>query len=240
MSAAGAPVLELDRIDTFRGAAHVLRSVSLRVGPAEAVCLVGRNGAGKTTTLESAIGLLSVRSGRIALRGRDVTRKPAHERARLGVGYAPEDAGIFPDLSVAENLQIGRWLAPGGAEARAVDERILALFPEIEALTARRGLNLSGGQKKMVAIARAMALSPAVLLLDEPFEGLAPVVVTRFIEAARKIKAMGISLLIAESNVTNAARVADRLYAIDRGEILFEGEPRQALDNPDVMKTLRG
>jgi branched-chain amino acid transport system ATP-binding protein len=240
MSAAGAPVLELDRIDTFRGAAHVLRSVSLRVGPAEAVCLVGRNGAGKTTTLESAIGLLSVRSGRIALRGTDVTRKPAHERARLGVGYAPEDAGIFPDLSVAENLQIGRWLAPGGAEARAVDERILALFPEIEALTARRGLNLSGGQKKMVAIARAMALSPAVLLLDEPFEGLAPVVVTRFIEAARKIKAMGISLLIAESNVTNAARVADRLYAIDRGEILFEGEPRQALDNPDVMKTLRG
>ena len=240
MSAADAPVLELDRIDTFRGAAHVLRAVSLRVGPAEAVCLVGRNGAGKTTTLESAIGLLGVRSGRIALRGADVTRKPAYERARLGVGYAPEDAGIFPDLSVAENLQIGRWLAPGGTEAKALDERILALFPEIEALTARRGLNLSGGQKKMVAIARAMALSPAVLLLDEPFEGLAPVVVTRFIEAARKIKAMGISLLIAESNVTNAARVADRLYAIDRGEILFEGEPRQALDNADVMKTLRG
>ena len=240
MSAAGAPVLELDRIDTFRGAAHVLRAVSLRVGPAEAVCLVGRNGAGKTTTLESAIGLLGVRSGRIALRGADVTRKPAHERARLGVGYAPEDAGIFPDLSVAENLQIGRWLAPDGTETKALDERILTLFPEIAALTARRGLNLSGGQKKMVAIARAMALSPAVLLLDEPFEGLAPVVVTRFIEAARKIKAMGISLLIAESNVTNAARVADRLYAIDRGEILFEGQPRQALDNVDVMKTLRG
>jgi branched-chain amino acid transport system ATP-binding protein len=240
MSAAGPPVLELDRIDTFRGAAHVLRAVSLRVGPAEAVCLVGRNGAGKTTTLESAIGLLGVRSGRIVLRGADVTRKAAYERARLGVGYAPEDAGIFPDLTVAENLQIGRWLAPGGTETTALDERILALFPEIEALTARRGLNLSGGQKKMVAIARAMALSPAVLLLDEPFEGLAPVVVTRFIEAARKIKAMGISLLIAESNVTNAARVADRLYAIDRGEILFEGEPRQALDNADVMKTLRG
>jgi branched-chain amino acid transport system ATP-binding protein len=236
----GAPVLELDRIDTFRGAAHVLRAVSLRVGPAEAVCLVGRNGAGKTTTLESAIGLLGVRAGHIALRGADVTRKAAHERARLGVGYAPEDAGIFPDLTVEENLQIGRWLAPGGTEAAALDERILALFPELEALTARRGLNLSGGQKKMVAIARAMALSPAVLLLDEPFEGLAPVVVTRFIEAARKIKAMGISLLIAESNVTNAARVADRLYAIDRGEILFEGEPRQALDNADVMRTLRG
>jgi len=234
------PVLQLDRIDTFRGAAHVLRAVSLSVGPAEAVCLVGRNGAGKTTTLESAIGLLGVRGGRIAFRGRDVTRLAAHERARLGIGYAPEDAGIFPDLSVEENLQIGRWLAPDGPDATAADQRILGLFPEIEALTARRGLNLSGGQKKMVAIARAMALSPSVLLLDEPFEGLAPVVVTRFIEAARRIKAMGISLLIAESNVTNAARVADRLYAIDRGEILFEGEPRRALDNADVMKTLRG
>ncbi|HEU4368159.1 MAG TPA: ABC transporter ATP-binding protein [Methylomirabilota bacterium] len=240
MSLPGAPLLELNRIDTFRGAAHVLRGVSLKVGPAEAVCLVGRNGAGKTTTLESAIGLLAVRAGRVAFRGADVTRRPAHERARLGIGYAPEDAGIFPDLSVEENLQIGRWLAPTGPDARAVDERILALFPEIAALTARRGLNLSGGQKKMVAIARAMALAPAVLLLDEPFEGLAPVVVTRFIDAARRIKEMGISLLIAESNVTNAARVADRLYAIDRGEILFEGEPRRALENVDVMKTLRG
>jgi branched-chain amino acid transport system ATP-binding protein len=240
MSTPAAPVLELDRIDTFRGAAHVLRAVSLRVGAAQAVCLVGRNGAGKTTTLESAIGLLGVRAGRVVLQGTDVTRRAAHERARLGVGYAPEDAGIFPDLSVAENLQIGRWLAPGAGDAAGLDERILGLFPELEGLMARRGLNLSGGQKKMVAIARAMALSPAVLLLDEPFEGLAPVVVTRFIEAAKKIKAMGVSLLIAESNVTNAARVADRLYAIDRGEILFEGEPRQALDNADVMKILRG
>ncbi len=240
MSAAGPPVLELDRIDTFRGAAHVLRAVSLRVGPAEAVCLVGRNGAGKTTTLESAIGLLNVRSGRIALRGADVTRKPAHERARLGVGYAPEDAGIVPDLSVAENLQIGRWLAPGGTEAKALDERILALFPEIEALTGRRGLNLSGGQKKMVAIARALTLSPSILLLDEPFEGLAPVVVGRFIDAARRIKDMGVSLLIAESNLATASRIADRLYAIDRGEIIFQGDPGAAMANEEVMRTLRG
>jgi ABC-type branched-subunit amino acid transport system ATPase component len=240
MSVAAPPILELERVNTFRGAAQVLRGVSLRVGAAEAVCLVGRNGAGKTTTLESAIGLLGTRGGRIAFRGRDVTRLAAHQRARLGIGYAPEDAGIFPDLTVEENLQIGRWLAPDGPDARTVDARILALFPEIEALTARRGLNLSGGQKKIVAIARAMALSPSVLLLDEPFEGLAPVVVTRFIDAARRIKDMGISLLIAESNVTNAARVADRLYAIDRGEIIFEGAPRRALDDAGVMKTLRG
>jgi branched-chain amino acid transport system ATP-binding protein len=235
-------MLELDRINTHRGPAHVLRSVSLRVGDAEVVCLVGRNGAGKTTTLESAMGLLSPRSGRITLKGRDITRLAAYERARLGMGYAPEDCGIFPDLSVAENLLIGRWLAAAGRaqEAEAAEQRIHTLFPEIAGLTSRRGLNLSGGQKKMVAIARAMALAPSVLLLDEPLEGLAPVVVTRFVEAAKAIRGMGISLLIAESNVANAARLADRLYAIDRGEIIFEGGPRQALDNEDVMKTIRG
>ena len=242
MTAPGA-LLELAQVNTFRGAAHVLRAVSLRVAEAEVVCLVGRNGAGKTTTLESAMGLLPTRSGAVTFRGRDITRLPPHERAKLGVGFAPEDCGIFPDLTVAENLEIGRWLASRaghGAGASEVDRRIVALFPEIESFLSRRGLNLSGGQKKMVAIARAMALAPSVLLLDEPFEGLAPLVVTRLIEAAKRIKAMGISLLIAESNVTNAARVADRLYAIDRGEILFTGAPHDALANEEVMKTLRG
>lgn len=231
-------LLDLEAIHTYRGAAHVLRALSLRVGEGETVCLVGRNGAGKTTTLESAMGLLPVRAGTVRFRSRDITRRPPHERARLGIGYAPEDCGIFPDLTVGENLQIGRWLAEDkGAVGEAGGP---AIFPEIEQLTTRRGLNLSGGQKKMLAITRAMALAPSVLLLDEPFEGLAPLVVTRFIEAARRIKAMGVSLLIAESNVTNAARVADRLYAIDRGEILFEGDPRAALDNTEVMRILRG
>jgi branched-chain amino acid transport system ATP-binding protein len=127
--------------------------------------------------------------------------------------------------------------SPAGGEAEA---RILALFPEVQGFMGRPGLNLSGGQKKMVAITRAMLLSPAVLLLDEPFEGLAPVVVSRFIDAVKQIKAMGISLLIAESNLTTAARVADRLYAIDRGEILFEGNPRSAFANEEVMRTIRG
>jgi branched-chain amino acid transport system ATP-binding protein len=242
MSAAAA-LLELAQVNTVRGAAHVLRAISLRVMEAEVVCLVGRNGAGKTTTLESAMGLLPTRSGTVSLRGRDITRLPVHERAKVGIGFAPEDCGIFPDLTVAENLEIARWLgtrAGHGAEAGEVDRRITELFPEIEGFLSRRGLNLSGGQKKMVAIARAMALAPSILLLDEPFEGLAPVVVTRLIDAAKRIKAMGISLLIAESNVTNATRVADRLYAIDRGEILFTGAPRDALANEEVMRTLRG
>jgi branched-chain amino acid transport system ATP-binding protein len=238
-------MLELAGICTYRGPAQVLRDVSLVVHEGEAVCLVGRNGAGKTTTIDSTMGLLAVRSGRIALRGSDITRLAPHERARRGIGYAPEDAGIVPDLTVAENFRIGQSLArpargrrsAAGAEA---DERILAIFPEVRAFTQRRGLHLSGGQKKMVAIARAMTLAPAILLLDEPFEGLAPVVVSRLIEAVTRIKGMGISVLIAESNLVNAMRVADRLYAIDRGEIIFEGAPRAAFENAEVMKTIRG
>jgi branched-chain amino acid transport system ATP-binding protein len=237
-------MLELDGIHTYRGAAHILQGVSLRVEAGEAVCLVGRNGAGKTTTIESAMGLLPVRAGRVLFRDRDLTRLPTHERARLGIGYAPEDAGIFPDLTVAENFQISQALAtrPHGARIAAgeVDERVFELFPEVRQFLDRRGLNLSGGQKKMVAIARALTLSPSILLLDEPFEGLAPVVVSRFIEAARRIKEMGISLLIAESNLATASRIADRLYAIDRGEIIFRGDPGAAGADEEVMRTLRG
>ena len=239
-------MLALEQVNTYRGTAHILRGVSLNVKEGEAVCLVGRNGAGKTTTMESIMGLLPVRSGKIALQGRDITRLPPHARAQLGIGYAPDDCGIFPELTVAENLQIGQWLAraSGGRASSSssgdIQERIFAVFPEVREFTTRRGLNLSGGQKKMTAIARAMALSPAILLLDEAFEGLAPVVVNRFIEAVKKIKGMGISVLIAESNLMTATRVADRLYAIDRGEIIFEGDPQSALRNEGVMKTIRG
>jgi len=240
-------MLELERLNVFRGPAQVLRNLSMRVGDRESVCLVGRNGAGKTTTIDSTMGLLPVKSGRVLFGGKDITRLPTHQRALAGIGYSPEDAGIFPDLTVAENFRISQSLARAAGKASApvsetngIDERVLKLFHEIGSFTGRRGLFLSGGQKKMVAIGRAMTLSPSILLLDEPFEGLAPVVVTRFIDAVKQIKGMGISLLIAESNLMTASRVADRLYAIDRGEIIFEGEPRRAFENPDVMKTLRG
>jgi len=239
-------MLEIERINTFRGPAHVLNGVSLTVRDAESVVLVGRNGAGKTTTIDSIMGLLPVRSGTITFNGQDMSRLPTHARALAGIGYAPEDAGIFPDLTVAENFLISQSLARAAGKTAptagdgGIDERALTLFPEVRAFTKRRGLFLSGGQKKMVAIARAMTLSPTILLLDEPFEGLAPVVVTRFIEAVTQIKAMGVSLLIAESNLITASRVADRLYAIDRGEIIFEGPPARAFENREVMKTIRG
>ena len=239
-------MLDIERIEAYRGPVQVLRGVSLRVDGGESIALVGRNGAGKTTTIETIMGLLPARAGAISFRGSEITRLPAYQRALLGIGYAPEDAGIFPELSVAENFHICEWLARppksgnGSPEAGGIEERIFGVFPEVKALLTRTGQHLSGGQKKMVAVARAMALSPSILLLDEPFEGLAPVVVTRFIEAVKKIKEMGISLLIAESNLMTAIRIADRLYAIDRGEIIFAGTPQEAVKNEDVMRTLRG
>jgi branched-chain amino acid transport system ATP-binding protein len=239
-------LLEVDDINTYRGPAHILRGVSINVDTDEVVALVGRNGAGRTTIIESITGLLPVRSGRIRFRQEEITSLPPHRRAKRGIGYAPEDSGIFPELTVAENMMISRWLSAktrrgavtdgdGDAEAGA-----FRVFPEVRPLLGRQGLNLSGGQKKMVAIARAMALAPYLLILDEAFEGLAPAVVKRFREAVMTIKAMGISLLIAESNLVSAATIADRLYVVDRGEILFSGTSQQALADEEVMRALRG
>jgi branched-chain amino acid transport system ATP-binding protein len=239
-------LLEVDNINTYRGPAHILRGVSINVDTDEVVALVGRNGAGRTTIIESITGLLPVRSGRIRFRDEEITSLPAHRRAKRGIGYAPENSGIFPELTVAENLMISRWLAAKtGRKAAAGSDgdtqaEALRVFPEVRPLLSRQGLNLSGGQKKMVAIARAMALAPYLLILDEAFEGLAPAVVKRFREAVMTIKAMGISLLIAESNLVSAAAIADRLYVVDRGEILFTGTPQQALADEEVMRALRG
>jgi branched-chain amino acid transport system ATP-binding protein len=233
-------LLEVDNINTYRGAAHVLRDVSFNVGENEVVSLLGRNGAGRTTIIESILGLLSVRSGHIRFRGEDITGLPTHRRAKRGIGYAPENAGIFPDLTVAENLMISRWLSEKGGGGADAESKALTVFPEVRQFMTRQGLNLSGGQKKMVSIARAMALAPSLMILDEAFEGLAPVVVKRFRDAVMTIKAMGISLLIAESNLVSAAAIADRLYVIDRGEIIFHGTPAEALANEKVMQVLRG
>ena len=239
-------LLEVDDINTYRGPAHVLRGVSIAVDTDEVVALVGRNGAGRTTIIESITGLLPVRSGQIRFRDEEITSLPPHRRAKRGIGYAPENSGIFPELTVAENLMISHWLSAKTGRVAAPNSEgdteagAFRVFPEVRPLLARQGLNLSGGQKKMVAIARAMALAPYLLILDEAFEGLAPAVVKRFREAVMTIKAMGISLLIAESNLVSAAAIADRLYVVDRGEILFSGTPRQALADEEVMRALRG
>ena len=232
-------LLELDGITTYRGQAQILRGVSLAVNKDEVVCLVGRNGAGRTTIIESIMGLLPIRSGTIRFRDADITRLPPHKRAKCGIGYAPEDTGIFPELTVAENLMISRWLSKT-AEGDETEARVFTVFPEVKLLRPRQGMNLSGGQKKMVAIARALALAPYLLILDEAFEGLAPAVVKRFRDAVTMIKGMGIAILIAESNLASAAAIADRLYVVERGEIIFPGVPAEAMADAAVMRTLRG
>lgn len=238
-------MLTVTDLHTFRGTAHVLRGVSLTVPDATIVCLVGRNGAGKTTTMDSIMGILPIKAGTVTFKGQEISRLGPHMRARLGIGYAPDDCGIFPELTVAESLAIGFWMAGtstrrNGESAENREEFIYELFPELRKLLRRRCLYLSGGEKKMMAIGRAMAPGSSVLLLDEAFEGLAPVVVNRFADAVKRIKEMGISLLIAESNVMTATLVADKLYVIDRGEIIFEGGSQEVFTNDEVMKTIRG
>ena len=237
-------LLEVDNINVFRGPAHILHGVSISVAENEVVSLVGRNGAGRTTIIESIIGLLSVRSGRITFRGRDITGLPPHKRVKCGIGYAPENSAIFPDLTVAENLILSRWVSETMTHdtfaSVDIEAQALKVFPEIHHLLGRQGLNLSGGQKKMVSIARAMALGPTLMILDEAFEGLAPNVVMRFRDAVMTIKGFGISILIAESSLTSASAIADRLYAIERGEVIFHGTPKDAMANEQVRRTLRG
>jgi branched-chain amino acid transport system ATP-binding protein len=234
-------MLELKDIHVHRGAVHVLNGVSINVVKGEVVCLVGRNGAGKTTIAETVIGYLPIRAGQVLLHDEEITDLAPFQRARRGIGYAPDYAGIFADLTVAENLMISELaLAASGRSRDAVEAHILAIFPEIREFAHRPGRNLSGGQKKMVAIARSMALAPSLLLLDEAFEGLAPVVVSRFSDAVAKIKQMGVAVLMAESHLAAAARVADRIYAIDRGEIIFHGTAKDFRQNTEVLKIISG
>ena len=238
-------MLALRSIDVFRGANHVLRNLSLDVNEAEVVCLVGRNGAGKTTTLETIMGFLEPRSGQIEFGSNRLDGTPTHRRAERGIGYSPDDCGIFSKLSVGENLKMSMWLGDKVAKRKGKDhldiqDAALEIFPEIVDLLQRPGLHLSGGQRKMVAIARALMLSPKLLLLDEAFEGLSPMVVSRFTDAVVKIKALGISILMAESQFGPATLIADRLFILDRGEKIFDGDPAAAAADDGVLRALRG
>ena len=234
-------LLEVNRINVNIGPVQVLRNLSINIDKGETISLVGRNGAGKTSTIKSIIGLYQVKSGKIIFDGRDITPIPPHIRAtKLGIGYSPEDSRVFPDLTVEENIKLGIWLAKRTTEEKEIEEIVFSIFPEIKKLWKRKGLYCSGGEKKMVSIARALALKPKLLLLDEAFEGLAPIVVDRFMKAVNQIKEMGISILVAESNVNNAARVGERLYAIDRGEIIYEGDPQRIFQDQALLNTIRG
>jgi branched-chain amino acid transport system ATP-binding protein len=219
---------------------EILRRVTIDVGPGELVCLVGRNGAGKSTTFRTIMGQFSARSGSIHFAGRDIGGLRPFEVARLGIGFAPEESEVFGDLTVAENIYLPIWTRAterGGAEREALAYRV---FPNLERYRARGGQQLSGGERKMVSIARALALDPKLLLLDEPTEGLSPTIVPSIVEGIASIRELGHAVLIAESNLNHVPDFADRLYVIERGEIIFSGTPSEARSNAAVTSAEQG
>jgi branched-chain amino acid transport system ATP-binding protein len=220
-------MLEVTDLDAYYGLSHILFGVSLRADRGEVVALLGRNGAGKTTTLKAIMGLVPPARGRVIFRDEDLAGKPPHVICRKGIGFVPEDRRIFPDLTVWENLEVGRRVE-GNGEDRWSAERAFELFPALKELARRRGDSLSGGEQQMLAIARTLMGNPALLLLDEPSEGLAPLVVQTMAEHILGLKQEGITILLSEQNLHFATRVSDRAYILEKGRIQYEG-PMAAL-----------
>ncbi len=211
-------MLEVERINVSIDKVRVLRNVSFNVGSEEVVCLVGPNGAGKTTTIRSVMGILPLDSGRIVFQGMDISDLRAHERFRMGICYAPEDRRLYPEFTVLDNILFPARIL--GLDEEETLQRVFRIFPELKEQTHRLAATLSGGQQKMVAVARAIAANPRLLLLDEPLEGLAPVVRSRLASGIAELREEGISILMAESNATHVRRIVDRIYNIKRGEIV--------------------
>jgi branched-chain amino acid transport system ATP-binding protein len=218
---------------------RILRGVSLGVAAGQLVCLVGRNGAGKTTTFRSIMGYLKPVSGSIEFEGRSIAGVATHRIAQMGIGYAPEESQVFGDLTVAENIELATWTRPQGRDARTRIDLAYGLFPKLRLYAARGGNQLSGGERKMVSIARALTLDPRLLLLDEPFEGLSPTIIPSIGEGIASIRRLGHGVVMAESNVHHIPDDADALYVLERGEIIYHGKPG---DNypPEVMKVISG
>jgi branched-chain amino acid transport system ATP-binding protein len=213
-------ILRLEAIDTYYGLVHMLHGVSLEVAPGEVLALLGRNGAGKTTVLKSVMGLVPPRAGRILHRGADITGFPPHVVARRGIAYVPASRGIFSTLTAMENLAIVRR---AGAEGTPDD--VFRRFPKLAGARHRLGRFLSGGEQQMLAIGRAIMTEPSLMLLDEPSQGLAPMVLDSIVEMLHDLKAGGLSMLLVEQNVDTALALADRVMILDQGAAVFEGTP---------------
>jgi branched-chain amino acid transport system ATP-binding protein len=218
----------------------VLRGVSFEVNAGEVVCLVGRNGAGKTTSFRTIMGFRRPAAGSIEFDGTDIVGLRPYQIARLGVGFAPEESEVFGELTVAENIAMPTWTCPSRRSPEARIEDAYRVFPRLERYRERGGHALSGGERKMVSIARALALAPKLLLLDEPTEGLSPVIVPSIIEGLMNIRAFGHAVFLAESNIHHVPEFTDRLYVIERGEIIFAGKPNEATRDPAVARIVEG
>lgn len=226
-----AEMLDVQGIHTYYGLSHVLFGVSLSVGEGEAVALLGRNGVGKTTTLTSIIGLTPPRQGNIYFRGQNLNKVPTRRMVDLGICFVPDSRRIFPDLTVRENLEVAQKARTKGEWTL---ERVYTWFPVLAKYAERRGGNLSGGEQQMLAIARALLGNPKLLILDEPTEGLAPLVVKELEDQILKLKEEGISILMAEQNLRSALKIADRCYILEKGQVRYQGPASDLRENEDI------
>ncbi len=240
---ASAPLLQVQGLNAWYGAAQILFDVSLQVGRGEVVALMGRNGAGKSTTLKALMGMVA-RRGSVQFLGQDIARREPHDIARLGLGYVPEERRIFTDLSVMDNLEVGRqrprrW-PDGTAAPEWTPEKLFALFPNLGEMPQRPGGRMSGGEQQMLTVARTLMGQPLLVLLDEPSEGVAPLIVQQMARTIRALKAQGVSVLLSEQNLPFAEAVADRAYLIEQGQVVHEGSMADVVANPDVRKNCLG
>jgi branched-chain amino acid transport system ATP-binding protein len=235
-----APAVAVENLNAWYGAAQVLFDVSLTIGRGEVVALMGRNGAGKSTTMKAVMGLMARRSGAVRLNGRDVSRLRPFEIARLGLGFVPEDRRIFSELTVEENLDTGRQPPrrfADGTEAPAwTPEALFRLFPNLAELRARAGGRMSGGEQQMLTIARTLMGNPVVVLLDEPSEGIAPVIVEAIADTIIALKKRGLSILLSEQNVGFAQLVCDRAYMLEKGQICWQGTMAELAGDAEAQR----
>jgi branched-chain amino acid transport system ATP-binding protein len=229
-------IIELDKVNSYYGDSHILFDVSMHVREREVVALLGRNGAGKSTTLKTLAGVLHPRSGTIQLGGEPIHRLPTYEIARRGLQLVPDERRIFGSLTVAENLKLAALTAPTPWPV----ERIYAMFPRLKERRESRGGLLSGGEQQMLAIARALIRNPRVILLDEPFEGLAAIVVKDILDVCRRLVTEGPTVVIVEQNLRAALRLATRVYVLNKGQIVFEGTPVELQQDHEVTKRYIG
>jgi branched-chain amino acid transport system ATP-binding protein len=229
-------LLSITGLNTYYGKSHILRDVSLSVGKGELVALLGLNGAGKTTTMRSILGLTRPRSGSVVFDGRDITGWPAYRVARLGVGYVPEGRRMFKALSTLENLQ----LAENGRSGEWTIARVLQHLPKLAELRSRKSGRLSGGEQEMLSIGRALVSNPILLLVDEPSQGLAPLVVEELYHILEEMKSSGVSILLVEQNALLALKIADRAYVMDDGRIVYEGDTDHLRADTERIRSLMG
>jgi branched-chain amino acid transport system ATP-binding protein len=235
----GEVLLELTDVHSYYGQIHALQGVSLEIRKGEIVTLIGANGAGKTTTLKTISGLLHAREGNVRFEGRDITRTPAHELVRAGIGHAPEGRRIFSRLTVLENLQMGAFTRPH-SDMEGDLEHVFGLFPRLRERASQRGGSLSGGEQQMLAIGRALMARPRVLLLDEPSLGLSPILVQQIFAIIQEINTRGTTILLVEQNALQALMVADRGYVLQTGQVVLSGPCGELRENETVRKAYLG